>query len=102
MRTECERSGHVVRSQNVGSCARCGAKIDYGDPAKIAKIPIPREKRLHIVHTALDAVPCRCSDAYYERGMVAPDCDHHDLAYELRGWAVCNCTPCQRLRDADA
>ena len=35
------------------------------------------------ITAALVAVPCVCSEAYTARGLVAPDCFHHDLAAAL-------------------
>lgn len=31
----------------------------------------------------LEAVPCECNPAYSERGLVAPQCRHHDVLAEL-------------------
>lgn len=51
---------------------------------------------LAAVDQALEAVPCICSDAYYDRRMVAPDCFHHDLADEFLSTYPCRCEACKR------
>ena len=45
-------------------------------------------------------VPCRCGPEYYERALVAPGCDHHDLADEMARWFHCRCAGCERLAAA--
>lgn len=44
-----------------------------------------------VARIALDAVPCTCDAAYYERGLVAPTCCHHDLTDALEGIIRCGC-----------
>jgi hypothetical protein len=50
-----------------------------------------------VATAALETVPCRCGPEYYERALIAPGCDHHDLADELAPWLRCRCAACQRL-----
>jgi hypothetical protein len=55
-----------------------------------------------VATAALSTVPCRCGPEYYERGLVAPGCDHHDLADEMAQWSRCGCAGCQRLAAAES
>ena len=55
-----------------------------------------------VAAAALSEVSCRCGPEYYERALVDPGCDHHDLADEMAQWLRCRCASCQRLAAAES